>query len=292
MTELVTFEERRVALAFSDYLRTLGIANRLENQSDRFAVMLQDEQALPRAREELEAFIQNPGADKYWQASWRSGQVQRDTVYNRPDGSWLAGFLSRSGPFTMAVAGICVLVYLGFQWNADAAFSWLHFPDALSLQAIGHEWWRLLTPAVMHFYFIHLLFNLMWWWDLGGLVERSQSSAQLLGVTLVIALVSNVAQFFDYGIHFLGLSAVVYGLLGYVWLYPKANPAVGFRLRREVVWFMLGWLVLGYSGLLDNVIGKVSNTGHSVGLVTGCVLGLAFGFLNRGNGGKTLAGKE
>ncbi len=288
MTELVAFEEQRVALAFSDYLRLNGIDNQVETRSDRFAIVLHHAEQQAHARQELDAFIQNPGDAKYWQASWQTGRPQ-DMLKQGESPSLWRGLLARSGPFTMLVAGICVAVYLAFFWNAELVLESLRFPPGLSLEALGLEWWRLLSPAVMHYFLIHLLFNLMWWWDLGGLVERTQSTGQLIGVSLIIALVSNVAQFLSYGPNFMGLSGVVYGLLGYVWLYPRANPAVGFRLRKEIVWFMLGWLALGYSGLLDGLIGPVSNTGHSVGLIVGGVLGLAFGLLNRGRPGKPLA---
>ena len=78
-----------------------------------------------------------------------------------------------------------------------------------------------------------------------------------------------------------GLSGVVYGLLGYVWLYPLANPKVGFRLNTAIVAFMIGWLVVGYSGILDNIIGKMANDAHLIGLLTGIILGCGFGLLHR-----------
>ena len=74
---------------------------------------------------------------------------------------------------------------------------------------------------------------------------------------------------------------MVYGLLGYIWLYPLVNPRVGFRINPAIVMFMVGWLVVGYSGILDSVLGKMANTAHLIGLLTGLFLGVIFGLLHR-----------
>jgi GlpG protein len=64
-------------------------------------------------------------------------------------------------------------------------------------------------------------------------------------------------------------------------LYPLANPRVGFRLNPVIVIFMVGWLAIGYSGILDNVLGKMANDAHLIGLLAGVILGVAFGLLHR-----------
>ena len=125
---------------------------------------------------------------------------------------------------------------------------------------------------------LHIIFNLLWWADLGRLIERHQSSAQLLLVTLVTAGISNVAQFLHSGPLFGGLSGVVYGLLGYLWIYGRLNPGAGYALRREIVLFMLAWMVICFVGLSS----VVANAAHLAGLVSGCLLGGIFGLMARG----------
>lgn len=277
---LVTFSEKRPALAFSDYLRAQGIANRLLPVDTGYAIVLEDDADAPRALEEARAFAANPGDPRFWQASWQSGSPQKEAVYaagEAPGASWWR----RAGWGTRAVGLLCVLVYVVFLADQDLVFDLLHFPDAISVQAIHGEWWRLLTPALLHFSFLHIAFNLLWWWELGSVIERAQSSARLLALAVVIALVSNGLQFLAYGTGFGGLSAVVYGLLGYLWLYPFADPGAPFRLRGGIVAFMLGWLAIGYSGVLDALFGlKVSNHGHLGGLLVGGGLGLLLGLVN------------
>lgn len=276
---LVTFSEKRPALALSDYLRAEGIANRLQAVEQGFAIFLEDAADAPRALEEARAFVANPEDPRFWQASWQSGTPQKEQVYAPVDvgESWW----QRAGWGTRGVALVCLLVFIALNLDFRDVFAALSFPPAISLAAVNGEWWRLLTPAFVHFSFLHITFNLLWWWEFGSLVERAQSVWRLLALSLVIAVVSNAAQFMTYGPGFGGLSAVVYGLLGYLWLYPFADPTATFRLRGGIVAFLLGWLAVGYSGVLDALFGlHVSNHGHLAGLLVGGGLGLLLGLVN------------
>lgn len=280
---LITFPEKRVALAFSDYLRSVGISNHITRDADGYAIQLEQEADSVRARQEVEAFVIDPANPRYWQASWQAGKVQAEPVYddaNQPAAT--ANWWARAGWLTRLVALLCVAVYAVLNLSPATVFDILRYPPELTITSINGQWWRLLTPAILHFSLMHIAFNLLWWWELGGLVERGQSAARLLGITVVIALVSNAAQGMEYGPKFGGLSGVIYGLLGYLWIYPLLNPAAGFRMRKEILWFMLGWLALGYTGLIDVILGPVSNIGHLSGLLVGMVLGALIGVVNRG----------
>lgn len=279
--KLVSLTEKRLALAFSDYLSSIGVANHVTEEEGAFSVNLEHEPDLPLARLELDGFLSAPADPRYWQASWQSGHVQETPVYDS-GGAGVSRWWQRAGPVTRLVLLLCVMTFVALNLSPEFVFDWLRYPESLRVSTIATEWWRLITPAIMHFSFMHVAFNLLWWWELGGLIERGQSGGRLLGVSLVIALVSNAAQGAQYGSGFGGLSGVIYGLLGYLWLYPVLNPAAGFRVRREILWFMLGWLALGYTGLLDVIFGPVSNVGHLSGLLTGMVLGVTVGLVNRG----------
>jgi GlpG protein len=279
--QLMTLSEKRPALAFSDYLRAQGIPNRVEAAEGGFAIVLAQAEQGERALQEAQEFVAHPQDPKYWQASWHSGEVQKEAVYAAGEPATEAWW-QRAGWVTRSIAALCLLVFAGLLLVPRATFGLLHFPEGISLAAVHGEWWRLLTPALLHFGFLHIAFNLLWWWELGGLVEKHQSPARLLALTFVIALVSNAAQFLVYGPNFGGLSAVVYGLLGYLWLYPVIDPRVPFRLRGAIVAFMLGWLALGYTGIPDAVLGiSISNHGHLAGLLVGGGLGLLLGLVNR-----------
>lgn len=282
-TFLISFSQKRPALAFSDYLHSLGIRNQIETVDDGFAIQLADAGQLEQAKAEAQAFIENPNDPRFWQASWQTGQIGQNDVYDAQTNTntGFRAWWKKGGPVTRIVTLICLLVYGALALGGEDVFQALNFPEAISIKAIQGEWWRLLTPAFLHFGLLHIAFNLLWWWELGGTIERMQSSGRLLGLTLVIALVSNAVQFLSYGNSFGGLSAVVYGALGYLWIYPYMDPSAGYRINNILVMFMLGWLVLGYTHILEPIFGKISNDGHLSGLVVGVGLAILLGLVNR-----------
>ncbi len=136
------------------------------------------------------------------------------------------------------------------------------------------ELWRLFTPIFVHFGALHLLFNMMWLWDLGGAIERLKRASFLALFVAGSGAASNLLQ---YGItrspNFGGMSGVVYALLGYVWMQGRFHPAFGIALHRSTVAMMLAWYALCWTGLL----GPIANWAHTGGLM----MGVAWGFLDR-----------
>ncbi len=145
----------------------------------------------------------------------------------------------------------------------------------------GGGYWRLVTPIFLHFGIIHFVFNALWLALLGSKVERFAGHTQCLMLILFIAIFSNTGQYLWSGsVRFGGMSGVIYGLLGYLWVHQWLAPNHHFFLPKELVGFMLLWLLVCMSGALDYVLGiGVANAAHFIGLVTGMFLGLVFGFL-------------
>ena len=130
--------------------------------------------------------------------------------------------------------------------------------------------WRLVTPILMHGGIIHIFFNLWWMKDLGSILEWRMGWRSLLGLIIATAVVSNLAQYYVSGPSFLGMSGVVFGLLGFLWIKGKFDPNFGLELPRPIVFLMLLWLVLGITGALDGFVGgKIANTAHLAGLFAG-----------------------
>ena len=134
-----------------------------------------------------------------------------------------------------------------------------------ALPEIRHgQVWRLITPIFIHFGLLHLFFNMLWLRDLGSMIEARQSWKLLAVLVLVIAAGSNLAQYFFGGPMFGGMSGVVYGLLGYIWIRGKLDPGSGLYLHQSTVTMMLIWLAIGFTGFLG-----IANGAHLGGLVAG-----------------------
>lgn len=175
---------------------------------------------------------------------------------------------------TIALIGISVAVTLMSRFGAshDMLAPFLiaeSYGTGLSAVASGQVW-RLITPIFIHFSFIHILFNMMWLWDLGKLVEMRRGTLFLAAFVLIDGVASNLAQYLLTGAPvFGGMSGVVYGLLGFVWMQGRYNPQFGYELTKPTVFMMLAWFVLCWAG----VLGSIANWAHTAGLLIGIILG-------------------
>jgi GlpG protein len=138
------------------------------------------------------------------------------------------------------------------------------------------EIWRLFTPSIIHLGFLHIIFNMLWLRDLGSMIEARQGALTLAVLVLVFAVLSNFGQYYVSGPGFGGMSGVVYGLLGYIWIRGKMDPGSGLFLHPSTVNMMLIWFVLCYTGLLGPLVGGIANTTHAVGLAAG----ISWGYLS------------
>jgi len=131
--------------------------------------------------------------------------------------------------------------------------------------------WRVITPIFLHFSLLHIVFNMLWLWDLGRAIEAKYGSARLGLLVAVCGVSSNFAQLAWDGPHFGGMPGVVYALLGYIYIQGKFNPWSGLFVHRNIMAMMMAWFVLCWTGIL----GPIANMAHTVGLV----IGLSWGYL-------------
>lgn len=153
------------------------------------------------------------------------------------------------------------------------------------------EIWRLFTPVLMHGGLLHILFNMLWLWLLGKQLEERLKLWQYLVITLVIAVVSNTAQYLMSGPLFLGYSGVITGLAGFIWMRQCLAPWEGYPLNRSTLIFLMvfiiGMVVLQVISFFlirtgsANFPMNIANTAHISGAVTGAILG-RIPFLFRG----------
>ena len=221
--------------------------------------------------------------------AWRSGEVSIQlTGQGRP--SPLVGTASwRAVPVTTililcSIAGF-LIIYLQapVAWLGLLTFSPFELVNGQPVfDSIGGQYWRLVTPAFLHFGWLHIVFNSLWLWELGGKVERVMGHMNMFLLFLVIAMVSNASQFVFGGAGlFGGMSGVVYGLLGFSWVAPLLQPAWRIQPSPTLMLFMVGWLVLCMVGLVESLgFGAIANAAHLGGLICGAVLGALFGVIS------------
>jgi GlpG protein len=270
------------ATTLGDYLVTQGIGNEVEPVAGGLAaVWVLREDQLARARSILERFLLAP-ADPQWQDAATTAarvrqeedaaEARRAANLRSPRAAWTARRRTYV-TWSLIVASVAVSLITNFNENR-AMVAWFTSDHAGAGEAlfadVQHgQVWRLVTPIFLHVGFMHLLFNMMWLFTLGGMIEMRQGRTLLGVMVLVLALVSNAAQYLYAGPAFGGMSGVVYGLFGYIWIRGRLDPAIGFTLTRQDVILMMVWFVFCLTGILP-----VANACHAAGLLVGALWGV------------------
>lgn len=171
-------------------------------------------------------------------------------------------------PITMGT--IAISTGVSIYWWLGHDVSRLFMEDS----AVGAEPWRLLTSTLLHADFIHLIFNALWMFRFGMLLEGRLGGARFGALFLLLAVGSGAAEraFFDGGV---GLSGVVYGLFGWLWAARRcgrryAEAAVDSRTTGLFVAWFFFCIVATYTEVMN-----IANVAHGMGGVLGVLAGYA-----------------
>ncbi|MEO1994859.1 MAG: rhomboid family intramembrane serine protease [Planctomycetaceae bacterium] len=294
MRKIGSVSEESLARRYEDYLLVRGIGSRVDQGGDGWEVWVLEEDHVDLARQEFEQFLSDPEADTYREAASAASAVRRKKERKikaatkrvvDTQSRWEQP-LARKCPVTFALilfsVGITIatstmqsMFELGDRKDAfhEALFIAPRNspPGERGLRPIVHgEVWRLVTPIFLHFTLLHILFNMLWLRTLGTAIEFRRGSLRYLGLVLVIAVGSNLTQFIAAGPSFGGMSGVVFGLFGYIWMKSKYQPEVGLVVDPNTVFWMIAFFAICAFGALPNV----ANWAHGGGLAIGAVAGL------------------
>ena len=304
MRKLARFDDKSMAETLCEVLQAEDIASVLRpGPEDSQLVWIVADPDLPRARELLAEFVADPEAKRYEAARIASESKRTHTAAASPPDGDRARVHSRrvslreraqQSPVTFGLLFVSAAVALVSQFGdrvevtrlltiasfeqVDGYLRWDNQSDLMRGQL-----WRLFTPIVLHFGWVHLLFNAFWLNDLAVPTERYQGSWRFLGFILFSAAVSNMAQLiFGHSPLFGGLSGIVYALVGYLWARGRSDPASGIHLPTQWVVFFMLWLALGFTGLLSDLLGHMANFCHLGGFAAGALYGYIAGLIATG----------
>lgn len=298
MRHIGSFASEAQARFFTDFLLSRHIRSELEVEADRtWSIWIRDEDQIEEAQSALTRFKANPTAPEFQKAPEEAAKARkaeaedlanfRQRVRTRRSifpkmGGYGIGFLT----FTLMLVCFYVAVFSKLGDNEEWLRAWrISDPEGASgkflPEVFNGEIWRLFTPIFIHFGPLHLIFNMLWFYQLGSMIEGRQNALFLFAFIAVSALSSNLAQYVFHGPGFGGMSGVVYALAGYIWIRGKYNPGSGLYLDRQSVIILLVWLVVCFTG----IIGPVANAAHFVGLITGMVWGRISAYFAAGKPG-------
>jgi rhomboid protease GluP len=201
----------------------------------------------------------------------------RDQMYTAPQPQ------RRTLPFGQArvvyvLLAINILMYVVTTLLAQA----VGFTNALFIlgakqnQAIdAGQWWRLLTPMVLHGGLAHLMFNTWALYILGTEAERIYGSIRFLAIYLVAGLAGSIASYvFNPGALSVGASGAIFGLLGALAAFAYVARSL---IGKEASKMQLGQIVTlaGINLMFGFLPGtNIDNAAHIGGLVVGVICGV------------------
>ncbi|HEY0007843.1 MAG TPA: rhomboid family intramembrane serine protease [Tepidisphaeraceae bacterium] len=298
-----TIPTAEAAQRFVDYLLTQRINASAESDgrddaSANWQIWVEHDDHLDVGREELAAFLRNPtdsrydsaaNADRIRKEAERAAMRRQENYKDVRTSS--ARVRSAGTPVALVLIAISVALSLltGFARDpSQPMVSKLAFDDFATAapqidagerrnmfaSVAQGQIWRTITPIFLHGDIFHLLFNMMWLWRLGQLIESLKGSRHFLILVVVTAVMSccmeaawaMVSPFNQWHwSFFLGFSGVNAGLFGYAWMKRRYQSYERIYVSDQDVGLMIGWLVLCTTG----IVGNIANVAHWGGLLCG-----------------------
>jgi membrane associated rhomboid family serine protease len=191
-------------------------------------------------------------------------------------------------PVTMTLIAVNVAVYLVTGLGAGSGTLGVTRGDALSADVLNEgllwgpavregEWWRLVTGGFLHAGLVHVAFNMLALWSIGGVVERTFGAVRMLAIYGTSLLAGSlVVLLMTPDTPTLGASGAVFGLFGCVFV------VTALRAGKQLAWQRFGGLLI-VNGLISLAPG-ISLGGHLGGFVAGAAIGWCMDQLPRRTG--------
>ncbi|SDJ04548.1 rhomboid family intramembrane serine protease [Natribacillus halophilus] len=169
--------------------------------------------------------------------------------------------------------GLFLLVSLG-QWGIFPPGLWIeyYFIGYNFLIAQG-EWWRLLTPIVLHLGLQHVLFNSFALFLFGPALEQMLGKVKFISIYFLTAVIANIATFLLQGLQYshVGASGAIYGLLGlYLYMIIFRKELLDPQSRQVVTIILIIGIVMTF------LVPGINVLAHLIGALSGVVLAPLF----------------
>lgn len=175
-----------------------------------------------------------------------------------------------TAPAVMAIIAVDVFVYLmQILVGREVEIALMLSP---SLVATG-EWWRLLTPMLVHAGPLHVFLNMYILFIYGPNVEQAFGTVRFVFIFLITGFMGSAFSYaFPPDYASVGASGAIFGVVGVlvVYLYRRRRTSFMAQYLRGMGFFIIANLIFGF------IYPGIDNFAHIGGLVGGILLGLGF----------------
>ena len=136
-----------------------------------------------------------------------------------------------------------------------------------------HRWWTVLSANFLHGSILHILFNMMAFYQIAPLILQEYGGCRLVSIFILSGVGGYLVSYLA-GISFtLGASGAVCGLIGAALYYGKNRGGTfGQMIYRQVGGWALGIFIFGF------LFPGINNWAHGGGLICGILTGSALGY--------------
>ncbi len=188
-------------------------------------------------------------------------------------------WLMQAPLLTSLLCVACVLL-TGASWAAQ----WSHSPDLARFEYLGAEspeqiwdghYWGLLTGTFLHANPLHLIFNLIWLYQLGSVLERSMNTLLYVLFLAAAAAVGSGCEMVLATTTGIGMSGVVYAMFGLMWAGRGRYPQWGAFATPDNLRLFVGWGIFCFVATELHWF-SIANGAHAGGFLFGLSVGWIF----------------
>ncbi len=185
-------------------------------------------------------------------------------------------------PVTLIIAAVAVALELVCTFEpARRDYYYVELKLGIFSSIWDGELWRPFTSTLLHGGLIHAAFNVYWLVIFGPALENRFGSWRTFGLIVLLGymsmlpefIVSNYNQPVDRQIPIVGLSGIIYGLFGMLWIGRRWRGELEAVCDDNTTRILGGWFVLCIVLSYLNIM-PVANVAHGAGFVFGVLYGL------------------
>lgn len=166
-------------------------------------------------------------------------------------------------PIVTFILALQAVLWLFFSLPVHSVVLWRDAVTGYNLGVANGEWWRLITPVLLHAGFTHLLFNSMSIFLFAPALERMLGKARFLLVYAGSGIIGNIGTYvtepLDY-VH-VGASGAIFGLFGvYLFMVLFRKELIGQEHSKMIL------TLLAFAVLMSFINSNINMMAHLFGL--------------------------